>query len=133
MVGQKAGERKAASEKERKQTRRDYRTVMWFNPSPNASDIEWLEGNANDSVTDLFTLCEGLQTWERLSCKYDPQSTKWTGILFDYGGSEDDDVPALSVRGASAFDALLLLAYFAIRKDGGEWKAAKGADNSRFG
>lgn len=133
MTKQKASERKTPREKDTKQARGYDRAIVWFNPSPNAADVEWLEGNANDSVTDLFTLCEGLQAWERLSCKYDTQSTKWQGILFDDGDTEAGDVPALSVRGATAFDALLLLAYFAVRKDGGDWKAAKSRDNSRFG
>lgn len=107
--------------------------VRWVNPSLNSEDIEWLEHNGDDALGDLVELIEGIQSDSRLSCKYEAKSTRWQAILFDDSHPEGTPTPALSVRGGSALDALLVLAYCALRKYPDGWADAVSVPTSRFG
>lgn len=90
--------------------------IRWYNPSPDNADVEWLDGNLINSMEDAFTLFDSLSGEQRLSCKLDLQSGRWMAILFGVGLPEKGYIPAMSARGATAADALILLSYFAVRK-----------------
>ncbi len=106
--------------------------IRWYNPQPDDADVEWLDGNPIDSMADTFDMFEALSTEQRLSCKLDVKSGRWMAILFGVGVPEHNYTPAMSVRCATAADALLLLGYFVVRKYPQWYDAAESEHTSRF-
>ena len=107
--------------------------LQWVNPQTNAEDITWLESNSSRYVELVFDLMEDIQEDERVSIKRDPQSSRWLAILFAGDGDARNSGTALSLRGASPFDALLLLAYFHNIRFEGEYPATDTSDLGRWG
>lgn len=108
-------------------------SVAWFNPKPDASDVALLDGQEDNYVTHVIELLEGLQARERLSVKFEPQSGRWLAILFVDPSGEGGTVHALSVRGATAFDATVLLHYFHHVKFEDGWGGGDSEVSGRFG
>lgn len=111
----------------------DKTPLRWINPTPNQQDVEWLEGNTVNAMDDVITLFDGLRIGMRVTCKHDDRTERWIAVLFDNDIGDDGAVAALSVRGGTAFDAILLLAYFSIRKNPDDWRTLGGGGDSRFG
>jgi len=107
--------------------------VRWFNPSPSSHDVQWLEDRGDDLLADCFTLLHGVQDHERLSIKYDVNTSRWLAILFDDAAVDEGHVQAMSVRGATAIDAIALLAYFVNVKFADGWVNETAASTGRFG
>lgn len=108
-------------------------SVQWFNPKPNAQDIEWMEHRGDDILQDVITLYGGLQDRERLTVKLDSKSGRWLAILFRGDAGAELPVQAMSVRGATALDALGLLHYFYLVKFADGWQPDSGVPTGRFG
>lgn len=107
--------------------------IRWFNPGPDVADIAWIEDHLVDSMESAFVLFESLSGTQRLSCKLDRKSGRWMAILFGVAVPEEGHLPAMSVRGATATDAIILLAYFVTRKFS-DWTTEVTVDHtSRFG
>lgn len=133
MTRVKKGNAAGAATKKQSGTYPNAQQVRWINPSANVEDVAWLEGNLQLALEDVIRLFEELLVSERVVCKYDTHSTRWTAILFSGDGQEDIPCPALSVRGATSIDALMFLAYCAIRKYPEGWQGASGLQHNRFG
>lgn len=86
--------------------------VGWINPQLNATDVSWLEDRGDRIEGDVLRLFEVLEGHQRLTCKLDDKSGRWLAILFDGGVSAGDGTLALSVRGRTPFDALVVLSYY---------------------
>lgn len=110
----------------------DKAPLRWINPAPNTQDIEWLENNVIEPMEDVIALFDGLRVGMRVTCKHDDRTTRWIAVLFDNDIGDDGAVAALSVRGATAFDAILVLAYFSIRKNKDDWRTIGGGGGGRF-
>ena len=108
-------------------------TLQWLNPQTNAEDVRWLDANHDGYVQLIFDFLEDVQEDERVSVKRDPQSTRWLAILFCGGGDARNSGVALSVRGATPADALILLAYFHWVRFEAEYPATAGDDLGRWG
>ncbi len=107
--------------------------VIWFNPQPNSNDLTTLEAESYSFGESILGLIESLEDDERVSVKRDPRSTRWLAILFVPTGNGSVGTNALSVRGATPFDAVILLAYFhQVRFPEYSW-AASGETAGRFG
>ncbi len=109
------------------------RPVRWINPTPNSVDIAWLEDNPAHALDSLMALFEGIHEGQRLSCKFDAKAPRWIAVLFDDRVDAHLPTPALSVRGATAIDALLLLAYYAVFVHPDDWQGMDGQLHDRFG
>lgn len=107
--------------------------VEWFNPKPDNSDREWLDGEENNYASHVIDLVGSLQDHERLSIKLELSSGRWLAILFVDPLVSDDPVYAISVRGKTAFDACVLLSYFRLVKFKGGWLQAADTNDGRFG
>lgn len=107
--------------------------VRWYNPQPDNADVEWLENNLVDSMADAFSMFESLSSGEGLSCKLDVKAGRWMAILFGVAVPAEGHTPAMSVRGATAADALLLLGYFVVRKFPLWYEKVDVEHTSRFG
>lgn len=114
------------------QATENVRDIRWINTTLNRDDITELEGNLDNSLERVFTLFEGLSDSCRLSVKADAYSGRWLAILFDSGGEKGELTFALSMRGATAIDALIALAYVTVHKLGHDWKSSADRDLSRF-
>lgn len=107
--------------------------TVWFNPKPDAGDLEWLDSQAGVYIQFIVTLIEALQIGERLSVRWDAHSGRWLAILFLDPSDEGGNVHALSVRGATAFDAAVLLYYFHHVKFADGWVTDASPVAGRFG
>lgn len=115
------------------EVRPDNGDVIWTNPQPNAEDVRVLESDSYDFLAALVTLYDELSPGDRVTCKYDLRSTRWLGIYFRSPGDADMPIQALSVRGATPLDALVLLAYFHLVRFQGNWGGESLPISSRFG
>ena len=108
-------------------------TVRWFNPAPSESDKTWLGAN-DDKLEELaLSLVDGVAEDGRLTIKYDSQTHRWLAILFVRSNDPEFEMDAMSVRGASAVDALILLAYAHFIKFEEAWVLDTGGDQGRWG
>lgn len=108
-------------------------SLQWINPTTNQEDVDWLEGNSNNYVELLFEFFEDLQEVERVSIKRDPQSTRWIAVLFAGDRDARNTNCALSLRGATPIDALILLAYFHQIRFAGSYPATADNPQGRWG
>ena len=133
-MSNKEGEgRKSDAKRGKSRTSHPSDVVRWVNPSPNSRDREWLESN-DDSLNELlFTLLEGLTSDGRLTVKYDGKSTRWVAILFIPSSHVGTEFDAMSVRGATAIDAVFLLAYFHLVRFAEGWEITSSEDRGRWG
>lgn len=107
--------------------------VEWVNPSPSKSDKDWLETNT-DKLPDLvFELLDDMSDTERLSVKYDKYANRWSAIYFGGEATDGNAGLALSVRAATTFDALCLLAYFHVVRYARTWEIPPSEDIGRWG
>lgn len=110
-----------------------YRPVRWVNPSPNGEDEKWLDDN-DDVLTELcFALFNTIPEDGKLTVKYDGDSTRWIAILFMVDSGVSGGLVALSVRGATPVDALILLAYFHQIKFESGWDEVSSGGKGRWG
>jgi len=86
-------------------------TVVWLNPQPTMEEAKWLDENEEEGVIMLIEFLDGMETADTLSIKMDNQSGRWMATFFANSATEDNRVPALSVRAGSPNDALVLVAY----------------------
>ena len=107
--------------------------VRWFNPKPDNTDREWLEGNADKHVELCLQILESIPDEGKLTVKYDVHSARWTAILFVDSNAPEYGLDALSVRGADSFSALCLCAYFHLVKFEGAWVGADSGGGGRWG
>ena len=108
-------------------------TVEWRNPSPSNGDNAWLETNADELVNNTAVLFDELSEHERVTIKFDELSSRWLAILFDHSRESEGRVLALSVRGATSFDALVLLHYFVHVKYADGWQDVDSAPSGKYG
>ena len=113
--------------------RRDNRAVQWFNPSPNDSDRAWLDNHGDKLIELGLSLLEAIPEDGRFTIKFDVASGRWLAILFLRSNNEAFSMDAMSVRGASAFDALCLLSYFHHIKFEEAWVEHTGEVAGRWG
>ncbi len=107
--------------------------VRWVNPAPNNEDRAWLDDN-DDKLVELFlTLLDTIQPDGRFTSKFDAKSGRWLAILFIGSDEEGIEFDAMSVRGATAIDAALLLAYFHLVKFSDGWALVSAEDQGRWG
>lgn len=133
MVKDNAKESKKSSGSDGANKPTPYRDIKWFNPTLNSTDLAWLESNGTQ-LGDLFlSLLDGLSEGQRLSLKYDSNSTRWLGILFAGSGDDPNTGYAMSVRGATSFDAGVLLGYFHLVKFDGNWEVVGDKTDGRWG
>lgn len=133
MNEEKQGKSKSPKDSSSRRTKNSTASVeQWINPTPNASDYEWLEVNDDKLVLLVFELLDDLSDDERLSVKLDAYSGRWMAVFFAGSGKARNSQCALSVRGATAFDALILLAYFHIQRFSREWEYARPVDHPRW-
>ncbi len=109
------------------------RPVRWFNPSPTDGDKLWLDDNSDQLVELGLSVLDAVPEDGRLTVKYDVDSTRWLAILFLRSNEEGYEMDAMSVRGASAFDALCLLAYFHFTKYDEAWVQDPDQPRGRWG
>jgi hypothetical protein len=114
-------------------TKSKFSVVRWFNPSPNDEDRRWLDDNDDKLIELAFTLLEGIQPDGRFTSKFDIKTGRWLAILFVGSSAEGVELDAMSVRGASAIDALFLLAYFHLVKFEGAWALPAAGGEGRWG
>ena len=114
-------------------TDRKLARVRWFNPKPNHEDEEWLDAHENKLVELCMSLLDTIPDEGKLTVKYDAVSRRHTAILFVGSASNDYEMDALSVRGADAFSAVCLCAYFHIHKFEGIWAGDGGDGGGRWG
>lgn len=107
--------------------------VSWFNPKPDAADVEFLDGSENEYVDNVIALLDGLRPEQRLSIKFDAESGRWIAILFVDPVGDGGTVQALSVRGATSFDSVVLLQYFHHVKFSDGWGGGDSEVTGRFG
>lgn len=107
--------------------------VVWFNPKPDVSDVEWLESPDRNHAEDFVALVEGLRGDERLSVKLDVQSGRWLAVMFVLPSAVGGPTHALSVRGATAFDACVLLHYFHYVKFPDGWSTDEAEYSGKYG
>ena len=107
--------------------------VNWFNPQPNALDIKWLAGNANKLPDTVIELVDHLSEKDRVSLKYDPGSNRWVAVLFVPHDGASSSLDALSCRGATAFDAAVLLSYFHLVRFADGWEMPDATGSGRYG
>lgn len=123
------------NEKQEAASKNSYKpsNLQWINPTPNEKDISWLESNGDGFVPLLFDFLDDIQENERLSVKRDTQSSRWLAILFTGDGDSRNSGQALSLRGATPADAVILLAYFHVFRFKGEYPNASVDDSGRWG
>ncbi len=126
-------DQKSTEDTTKKPKKRNADKVRWFNPSPNTEDRSWLDDNEDKLVDMAFTLLEDVPEDGRFTIKYDTHSTRWLAMLFLRSVEPEYDMDALSVRGASAIDALILLSYFHTVKFDGAWVGNAAEPTGRWG
>lgn len=108
-------------------------TVNWINPQLNDSDVTWLQSNEKDLVSLILEFVDDITETEKISIKYDNHSNRWLAILFAGSGDSRNSGCALSVRGATPFDAFCALAYFHIIRFARDYDASKGGTFGKWG
>ncbi len=107
--------------------------LKWFNPTLNSSDLEYLEAAGDKLVGLVLSLLDEIRDEERLSFKYDSGSGRWLALLFAGGDDDPNTGYALSVRGATAFDAAVTLAYFHLVRFKQVWDVEGASAVGRWG
>lgn len=107
--------------------------VVWFNPQPNNTDAARLDSEPENYGPWVVSLIEGMSDRHRISCKFDDKSSRWVAVLFVDPVEQGEPVQALSVRGASAFFALVLLGYFHCVRFSDGWEQAPVEIPDKFG
>ena len=110
-----------------------YGDVRWVNPTLNNDDRAWLESNDNKLDTLFFEVLDSMGDDDKLSVKYDGHTNRWTAIYFGGPDNDENAGAALSVRGATAYDACVLLGYFHLRKFNRSWGDANPEPQGRWG
>lgn len=105
----------------------------WFNPQLRTEDVQWLESNSESLAALILSLLDELTGEEKLSLKYDSYSSRWMAILFSGDGDARNSGVAMSVRGATPFDALVALAYLHLVRFEGEWATNADKASARWG
>lgn len=108
-------------------------SVRWFNPSPNDGDRLWLKDNDDKLIELALSVFDAIEQDGRYTAKYDVKSTRWLAILFVPSSSTEYDLDALSVRGSTPFDALILLGYFHFIKFEEAWVPDDAESDGRWG
>lgn len=108
-------------------------SVRWFNPQPTAEDLRELEGEDYDPIAGVVALFNELPSPDRITSKYDVQSGRFLAIYFRSPVDNAMPMEAMSVRGATALDACILLAYFHLVKFAEEWGGGESELGGRFG
>jgi len=107
--------------------------IIWFNPKPNTQDIKWLEDRGGQLLEDSLQTLDALSPEQRVTLKYDVQSSRWLAILFNGTNEQQSPVHALSVRASTPIDALGLLSYFHNFKFADGWEHEVITPTGRFG
>lgn len=107
--------------------------VEWVNPSPNAADLKWLVDSADQLPALVLELFDDMGEKERMSLKVDAYSGRWCAIYFGGNGDSVNQGLALSVRGATPYDALCLLAYFHVVRYARDWDVPPPSVIGRWG
>lgn len=97
------------------------RSVEFVNCHLDTNDKDWLRSTSNDSPACVSEFLLGLTETERLSVKFDPKSLRFVAYLFEDSLHSPNTGCALTVRGATAHDALFALAYCHKYKFAFEW------------
>lgn len=113
--------------------RRRNDNLVWFNPSINAEDEKWLGDNLPTIGQVVCQLVDGMSTDDRLSCKFDTNSGRWLATVFVDTGNESKTVIGVSLRGATAADALYGLAYCVVYKHEWQFDVESPDDQRRWG
>ena len=124
---------KKAAEKPTQSGNFNVSRVRWFNPQPNGSDEKWLSDNEDKLVELGLSILEAVPEGGRYTAKFDVKSGRWLAILFVPSGLPEFDMDALSVRGSTAFDALILLGYFHYIKFDQQWIGEDRGGDGRWG
>lgn len=107
--------------------------IEWHNPKPSAKDVKWLDSHESDYGKFVLEVFEGVEDNERLSLKYDTESTRWIAVLFVDPDESGGKVQALSVRASTPLFAVVLLYYFDKHPIGADWRAPDVEVAGRFG
>jgi hypothetical protein len=98
-----------------------YRKFTFIAPYLDQNDKLWLRDNLDNYAHVVCLAMEQFPLHLRLSVKFDNASSRWLAILFDDSGDPKSQGVALSVRGATAIDAVYALAYLHCYKLSGGW------------
>lgn len=107
--------------------------VKWVNYQPNVEDRAWLADNTTGLLSLFFELVDDMEEGQRLTLKYDDYSSRWVAMYFAGGSAGQNRGLALSVRGATAYHAAVLLAYVHLIKFNREWAEISTEDESDWG
>lgn len=100
-----------------------YRKFTFLAPYLDANDKLWLRDNIDNYGSVVCLLLEQCTSTLRLSLKFDDGSSRFLAVLFDDSGDVKQPGTALSVRGATAADAIYALAYLHCYKLSDGWAA----------
>ena len=100
-------------DKSRSKTRMGTKDVdtVWFNPELVKDEIKWLETHPDDLPELVFAFVFGLEEGDTMRLKHDVRARRWVAILFRDPTELRQTVLAVSVRAATASDAVVTLAY----------------------
>lgn len=133
MVNEKSTKSDNGSSPPKNSKRVDPKSIEWLNPQPNSSDVSWLQDHEDDLTQLVFEMVDDLNDNERLSIKYDGYSSRWIAMFFGGSGDTRNSGCALSVRGATPYDATVLLAYFHLVRFSRDWRTSSSETSTRWG
>lgn len=107
--------------------------LNWVNPQFNSTDVTWLQDHEADLVNLIFEFLDDLTETEKVSIKHDDNSGRWLACLFCGDGDARNAGCALSVRGATPFDAFCALAYFHLVRYAREYPERQARLSGRWG
>lgn len=113
--------------------RRARSNTTWINPSPNKSDIQWLEDHLQEADKLVGQLLDEFEDEWSLAIKVDSFSGRWTAQLFLNDGSGDTPSRAIAPRASTPFDALYSLAYYMLVKFRDEFPDDPATVQARWG
>jgi hypothetical protein len=113
--------------------KRNTTVERWINPTPNSSDVDWLTDHETELPSLFLEILDDIGEEERLSIKYDAYSSRWLAVLFASNTEGRNKGAALSVRGATPYDSLSLLAYFHIVRYNRIWLDEESGISPKWG
>lgn len=107
--------------------------VRWANPHLDKSDIHALESSVGEQHVFIAELLASLAEADSLTVKYDSKANRYIAVLFVPDGDAPERKLGISLRAATASDALYALSWYCVVK--AQWRFDSISDDrpSRFG
>lgn len=111
----------AANGGQAKSTQSGQFSHKFINPYLTEADKQWLVSNMESIDTICLELLHDVGEMYSFSCTYDAKSGRFNAMLKCVATDHGNSGLILSVRGATAIDAMYALAYLHVEKSDGLW------------